>query len=1425
MTAPARAQSSVKHLIFVLFGAFATMGYRNLWPLATFTLSPIDLDGTALLWAEIGVLAFATVLVPLFVPRQYIPYDPKDPAPVPNPEQTASVWSLWVYSFLDPLIFLAYRIPHLSLDQLPSLSDYDRARNLVKRSFKHLDPFLVGKKRHLFFGLMTVFRWEYVSLALLLFSRILATFASPLGINRLLNYMETGGKDAVVRPWFWILWLFLGPALGSIAMQWYMFVATGVMVRAQGILTQLLFDHALRIRVKADAQNDTSASTSMSTEAPTPDTTSIAEGSNSNDGGEEAARNVYNTAKSKQRDPSAASLFSTATKVDKEKEDSEEKTNLAGKLNNLATTDMESLVNGRDFLFVVLYIPVQLTFCVVFLYQVLGWSAFVGLGVTALMFPIPGLIASRIQKTQVEKMKKTDARVQSVTEIMNVIRMIKLFGWEPKVNDQIAEKREEELVYIRRFKLLELANGVMKSTLAMKQTLTASVVFSSMVVFDLLRDQLHTIFGMLPDLIQARVSLDRVNDFLHNTELLDEFAEKPESADQLSLEAVVPDPSIIGFRDVSFTWTSENGGTWTPGSSRRNFMLRIDDELTFKRGHMNLIVGATGTGKTSLLMALLGEMHYLPSGPTSYFNLPRYGGVAYASQESWVLNETIKDNILFGSPYDEERYNKVIEQCGLKRDLMLFEAGDQTEVGEKGLTLSGGQKARITLARAVYSKAEILLLDDVLAALDVHTAKWIVDKCFQGDLIRGRTVLLVTHNVAMTSSIADFIISMGTNGRILSQGSLSNALEMDTNLSKELNEETMQIEKIVHEVDAVEPTAPETSNPTDGKLIVAEEISEGHVGWVALKMWFGNMGGDHVIAFWCSFLAAVLVLPALEIYSTWYLGYWAHLYELVDHPSEVSAPYHLAVYSLLTCLSVVVYFVGVSVFIYGCLRACRTIHKQLVGTVLGTTLRWLDTTPISRVITRCTQDMQAIDGPMGQHFTDVCELTSLVIIKLLSVVLVSPVFLIPGLLVTILGGWCGQIYMRSQLSIKREMSNARAPVLSHFGAAMSGLISIRAYGVQGSFKTRSFEHIDRFTSAARTFYNLNRWVCIRIEFLGGLFAAAIAGWLLYGTGVDASNTGFAMNMAVGFSNLILWWIRLLNRFEVNGNSLERIEQYLVIEQEPKSSPEGVPPAYWPSSGKLNVEKLSARYSLDGPKVLKDISFTIDSGERVGIVGRTGSGKSSLTLSLLRCIFTEGSVTFDGLDTNALNLDALRSNITIIPQVPELLSGSLRQNLDPFDQYDDALLNDALHAAGLFSLQKDQGDSRITLDSPISSGGGNLSVGQRQILALARALVRRSKLLILDEATSAIDYETDSVIQASLRNELDKDVTLLTVAHRLQTVMDADKIMVLDAGQIVEFGKPHDLLKDEKGTLRSLVDESGDKEHLYAVAAGHALRAR
>ncbi|EKM60769.1 uncharacterized protein PHACADRAFT_246884 [Phanerochaete carnosa HHB-10118-sp] len=1431
------ARISARHLCLVLVVTWGVFFYRDLWPSLTYVLSPLDAHEGWLIWTKVGLLTWAAVVVPLLIPREYTPVDPKDPAAEVNPEQTACILSMSLYLFLEPLIWKAYRLPHLPYDQLYPLADYDYTKNLVKRSFSSLDPFQTHSKRHIFFGIMRVFWREYMVLSLSIVVRVITTFAVPIGIYKLLDYLS-GTGDQVVRPIVWVAWLALGPILGSVAVQWYIFVATRLLVQTQAIITQLVFDHALRIRVKAD----TASTTPTSSAATTPDTASIAESAPSEGGDESEAETTTavseGTARaSKHKRATSEGGESTSTKVSEKASESggAKGGNLVGKLNNLVTTDLNYIVDGRDFLFILIYIPFQICLCIWFLYNVLGWSAFMGVLVMVVMFPIPGYVAKVVHSVQAAKMKKTDARVEHVTESMNVIRMIKLFGWEPRMNDQVAEKREDELTYIKKFKMLELLNGIlnfcipvltmivtyMAYTVIMKKQLTASRVFSSMAVFDILQENMHAIFGYLPMMIQAKVSLDRVSEFITQTELLDRYtAELEEDEAPAYVPQVVVDPSVVGIREAAFTWSRDNDGTQTPGRGRRNFALRIEDEVTFKRGAINLIIGPTGAGKTSMLMALLGEMHYLPAGPESYVALPREGGVAYAAQESWVQNETIRDNILFGAPYDEERYNKVIDQCALRRDLTLFDAGDQTEVGEKGLTLSGGQKARITLARAVYSKAEILLLDDVLAALDVHTSKWVVEKCFMGDLIRGRTVLLVTHNVHITRPIADYVVSLGTDGRIKSQGTLSSALAKDKKLAKEAAESAQETDKAEHTVDRSEPVAESAAPKSDGKLIVAEEISEGHVGWPALKLYLAALGGDSQFIFWSLFLGGMILCRLVMTAQAWYLGYWARQYETHD-PSEVDVGYYLTGYSLMLVFVATAYIIGYVVFVYGTLRASRTIHRDLVMSVLGTTLRWLDKTPTSRIITRCTQDMQAVDGPVAEYFGWLVDMTISMLIKFMSVIIISPTFLLPGMVISVLGAWCGQVYIKAQLAVKREMSNARAPVLGHFGAAVAGLTSIRAYGAQEAFRLESYKRIDKFSRAARTFYNLNRWVCIRIEALAGFFSAGLAAYLVYWGSVSASDTGFALTMAVGFSGMILWWVRTLNEFEVSGNSLERIQQYMVIEQEPKATPEGIPPAYWPASGELVVNKLSAKYSVDGPTVLKDIAFHVKSGERVGIVGRTGSGKSSLTLSLLRCILTEGEVLYDGIATDKINLDVLRSNITIIPQSPELLSGTLRQNLDPFSLHDDAVLNDALRAAGLFSLQDETDEGRITLDSPISSGGSNLSVGQRQILALARAIVRQSKLLILDEATSAIDYETDTVIQASLRQRLGKDVTLLTVAHRLQTIMDADKIMVLDAGHVVEFGKPSELLEIEGGMLKALVDESGEKEHLYAMASGTA----
>lgn len=419
------------------------------------------------------------------------------------------------------------------------------------------------------------------------------------------------------------------------------------------------------------------------------------------------------------------------------------------------------------------------------------------------------------------------------------------------------------------------------------------------------------------------------------------------------------------------------------------------------------------------------------------------------------------------------------------------------------------------------------------------------------------------------------------------------------------------------------------------------------------------------------------------------------------------------------------------------------------------------------------------------------------------------------------------------------MSNAKAPVLSQVGTALSGLPSIRAYGAQDLFYSELKKRIDVLARTSYCFYDINRWVSIRMDFLGAIFGGVVAAYLAYGSKIPAGYAGFTLSSVLSFSSQILFWVRIYNLAEIQANSLERMLEFMRIDHEPAPIESGKPPAYWPSSGELRVEKLFARYSDDAPAILKNISFNVKSGERVGIVGRTGAGKSSIALALLRAIKTEGKVYYDGLATDEINLDSLRTNITLIPQQPELIHGTLRENLDPFGQHDDATLYDALNAAGFFNIkdlasQKPSSDpvndmtgeqcvdgsepsAKIGLDTRVESGGTNFSLGQRQIIALARAIVRRSKLLILDEATAAIDYDTDTAIQNTLRTEFSKDTTLLTIAHRLQTIVDYDKIMVLDAGELVEFDSPNALLEKEDGYFRALVDESDDRDLLRNLA--------
>ncbi|KAF4618966.1 hypothetical protein D9613_010076 [Agrocybe pediades] len=1389
------------HANLILLTTLGIYVFRNLWPLATYDQEPADTFEGRLMWIKLMLLFIVGLVIPLITPRRFVPVDNESARTSPSPEQTSSWASKLTYTYIDPIIATAYKVPHLQVDQLPPLADVNHAKYQCNTAFPYLDIYTGAKRCHLFWGLLYHFRMEYLTLSASLIAAGVTSFAAPFAIKQLLTYIETGGENASVKPWFWILLLLLGPLTNSIFQHWDGYLQNIILVRIQALLTQLVFNHSLRIRLKADIptnvpdRSNLNAATQTAVQAVSTDILEPDVDISHPAAETIISSNTLEEVISETNDSGEGTSQSALSSRDKDSEVSKSKgaENLTGKINNLVTSDISSVGQGDDFVSLFFYMPLQIGLSIFFLYKILGWSALVGLLTLIGVSPIPGWIAKRNQDLEKVKMQKTDARVQIISEIISVIRMVKLFGWEEKTLKMVNEKREDELKYLLKTKIFRLLIHALSGfvptlamlftyatyTVIMKQDLTASKIFSSMAVFTIMRNQLNSVSYKLNVFISAKVALDRINQFLQEAETLDRYANGQDDIGPFSLPTNSNEATsdTIGFCKAAFSWSTPTvAGEPTPD---RHYTLKISDELSFKPGCINMIVGPTGSGKTSILMALLGEMHFMPLGPDSWYHLPCREGVAYAAQESWVQNATIRENILFGSIYDETRYRAVIQQCALERDLELFEAGDQTE-------------ARVTLARAIYSSAQIILLDDVLAALDAHTSSWIVNKCLRGDL---------THNVALVGPIASFVVSVGNDGTIKAQGTeVTTVVDQDAqlNLQKQQNEQFLDQDRKSEE---------QPAHAQSGKLVLAEEIIEGRVSWKTLNLLISALGGKHPIMFFSLLLLGLTGSRLAYIAETWFLGVWGAQYE-IHAPSEVSLSFYVGIFASIIFAAIIFDTVVNVVFFARTIVAARVIHSQLADSVFKATFRWLDETPTARVIARCTQDVRTVDGPLAHSMCFAMDQFLEVAIRLAVIMLVSPLFVIPGAVVGFFGAIVGILYLKAQLSMKREMSNSRSPILAHVNASVHGLVSVRAYGAQNMFKEELIRHIDHYSRISRMSGDLNRWVGLRTDFLGAIFTALLAFYQVYLQDISASNTGFSLNMAVSFCISIFWSIQLYNDFEVESNSLERIQSYLEIEHEPKSADAGKPPAYWPGSGDLVVQNLSARYSQSGPNVLHDLSFRIRSGERVGIVGRTGSGKSSLALSLLRCIVTEGNIIYDGIDTETFNLDALRSSITIIPQVPELMSGTLRQNLDPFDQYDDASLNDALKSAGLFSLQEGMDGNRLVLDSPISAGGNNLSVGQRQIIALARAMMRGSKLLIFDEATSAIDYQTDAVIQETLRTRLSPDTTVLTIAHRLQTVMDADKIMVLDNGRIVEFDSPRVLLQKDNGAFRLLVEESG-----------------
>lgn len=1192
-------------------------------------------------------------------------------------------------------------------EDLPELPDYDRAR-LWSRKVEN------NRKATMFKTFFACMRWDMLYMTVCSFLIGISQFIWPVSMRELLAYIE-GSKTPVVNPWVFVAGLFFGPLLNGFIWELYIYHATRLVVRVKAAFTQSLLQKTLKTRFVYDSPKDQKTDPNAPKDP-------------------------------KDDDPKKAKDAAPAPNQSK-----------VGMINNLMSTDLDQLTNAREFFLLVGSVPIEIIFAVFFLYDLLGWASLVGVGMMVITMIVPILLARMIAAVQRQLRQATDARIGLMSETLTAVRIIKFFGLEEAFLGRIREKREKELklsllsaVYMLGMhtvsELLPIVNIIVTFgifTKVMNRPLSASIAFTSISLFDILRGQFGWCAFVTQEVLSAFVSFDRIDKFLNGEE---ELTEMP-------VDENAPVEKPPGYKGAVLSWNN-------PGSDEDNHFRLAAMDVECVYGGLTVVAGPVGSGKSSFLLGMLGEMRVLEGE----VYLPRRHGVAYVAQSSWLQNASIKDNILFGSPYEAKRYETVVEACGLLTDLANLEAGDETEIGERGTTLSGGQKARIALARAVYSPSQTVFLDDVLSALDAGTSKLVVEKCIKGEILAGRTVVLVTHHVSLVSDAAKKIIVL-EDGKVVSES--KNLTKSAINLLDEAAVQGAPSSSSSQQVDGdIIDSSKLSSEPMDksqmdgkakdaAKLVQEEARAKGRVPKTMAWKYMKNFGGPAAVVL-VTILSMTNQLGGLA--NSYFVGLWSDQYN--KHPGDVNVGLWLGLYAAVLMGTTVFEAFTYGVWFLFQWMASRRIHEKLVRSVLYSPIRFFDTTPLGRIINRLSTDIKSVDNNLGHYLQQVFHQALECSFRLIIMSALIPAFFIPTVVVSVIGIACGQMYVRAQMGVKRIVSVKESPLFSHFGDTISGIVTIRGFGVQDRFLKENLKRVDDYTRPSESLYSLNRWIGVRISWCTaavGLAAGVIA---LRTEGHSPGLIGFSLANVLAFSTSILYAVKYFTMLEVELNSFERVNEYITLPQEPAKTLDKEPPAAWPTEGSCIVKDLSVKYYAEGPEVLNKVSFDVKPRERVGIVGRTGAGKSSLALSLLRFTHvTNGSISINGVDIQNINLEALRRRITIIPQDPVLLSGTIRTNLDPFGEVDDSELQAALEGSGLAgdsavssgtttpALMLAEGvpdvikTKKIGLDTQITSGGDNLSQGQRQLLAFARALVRRSKLVLLDEATSSTDYST------------------------------------------------------------------------------------
>uniref|UniRef100_A0A8C7FHF8 Multidrug resistance-associated protein 4 n=1 Tax=Oncorhynchus kisutch TaxID=8019 RepID=A0A8C7FHF8_ONCKI len=1070
-----------------------------------------------------------------------------------------------------------------------------------------------------------------------------------------------------------------------------------------------------------------------------------------------------------------------------------------GQIVNLLSNDVNRFDEVTTNLHYLWIAPLQAVVVIILLWYEIGPSCLAGVAVLLFLMPLQTMFGKLFGSLRSKTAVLTDSRIRTMNEVVSGIRIIKMYAWEKPFSALVNEVRRKEISKIMSSSVLRGLN--MASFFAASKiivfitfavyvllgnTISASRVFVAVSLYGAIKLTVTLFFPLaIEKVFETIISIRRIKNFL----LLDEI-ERPNM--RFTLEE--KKDASVEIKDLICYWDKVN--------------ILAGSILTCLPSHLP---------QSSLLSAILGEL------PHDKGVLRVKGQLTYASQQPWVFPGTIRSNILFGKELHPQKYEKVLRACALKRDMELLPDGDLTLIGDRGATLSGGQKARVNLARAVYQDADIYLLDDPLSAVDAEVGRHLFEQCICG-ILKNKPRILVTHQLQYLQAANQILVLK--EGHVVARGTYSELQHSGvdfTSLLKRDEEEEPQtnnnhsVVKHAFSQNSISSHTSSMHSVKDGadqlpelvQTVAEESRSEGNIG-ASLYFKYLNAG------------ASILVMLGTVAYvlQDWWLAYWAGEQEKLNINStmivqnglnitqELDLHFYMGIYAGLTLASVIFGFARSLLMFNVLVKAAQSLHNRMFISLLRTPVRFFDINPIGRILNRFSKDIGQLDSMLPITFVDFSQL----ILQNIGVVAVAaavmPWILIPVVPLLIIFLFLRRYFLQTSRDVKRLESTTRSPVFSHLSSSLQGLWTIRAFRAEERFQNTFDTYQDLHTESWFLFLVTSRWFALRLDGICAAFVTVTAfGCLFLRDGLEAGAVGLVLSYAVTLLGNFQWTIRQSAEMENMMTSVERVVEYTELESEAPWETQKHPPPEWPSQGLITFDRVSFSYSSDGPVVLKDMKAMFRPKEKVGIVGRTGAGKSSLVSALFRLAEPEGRIYIDGVLTSEIGLHDLRQKMSIIPQDPVLFTGTMRKNLDPFHQYTDEDLWNALQEVQLKSVVEELPNKMETV---LAESGSNFSVGQRQLVCLARAVLRKNRIIIIDEATANVDPRTDELIQKTIRDKF-RECTVLTIAHRLNTIIDSDRILVLGAGMIQEFDEPYVLLQNQESALYRTVQQMGKAE--------------